>query len=666
LQVARRLATEFPDGVWLVELAPVGDPVALPDVAATALGVTPQPGFTILDSVAEAVAGRRMLVVLDNCEHVLDAAADLTAAVLARTPTVTVLATSREGLGLPGEHLWPVSSLDIDSNNGGSAVELFVERAQALRPAFSLADETDRAAVAEICRRLDGIPLAIELAAARTVSMNPSEVLARLSDRFRLLAGARRSPGRHQTLRHAVAWSYELLTAEERDVLDRCAVFAGGFDLAAAAELCAMANAYELLDVFDSLVRKSLMTTGQLGGHTRYGLYETIRLFAEEHMDPLAVAAVRDSHARYFAEQVQQWWTTWDSPDQRLALDWVEAEFANLRAGFYWAAHRGDLDTATRIAAHTAMFAMSLQRYEPVGWAEDLLDAATTGDVAQLPRLYTAASYCSQIGRPDMGVEYARRAIELERDPKYDRFAPSWTDFVEGTAHLNAGNVDLHAAKGRALVSRSGTERAADWAGLAWTLPVLGRSEEDRMLADEAVTAARQHGNPFGIAFALYLYGRAFAGVDADKAAEAYREALECAHRNHIAFFGALLVPDLARLEAEHGDIDGGLVLFDEALDAAQRAGSHTQVGLALGHLACVFRLLGRDEVAATIFGSSTRYPSIAIVPLLPEVVNQLCEALGQAAFDQCVAAGAAMDISDAVPYAREQIQTARDLGETT
>jgi hypothetical protein len=204
--------------------------------------------LTVVESVVEAVAGRRMLVVLDNCEHVLDAAAELTAMVLVRASTVSVLATSREGLALPVEHLWPVPSLDVDADGGGSAVELFVERAEAVRPGFSLDDESDRAAVVEICRRLDGIPLAIELAAARMVSMNPAEVLERLSDRFRLLAGARRNTGRHQTLRHAVAWSYDLLSVEERDVLGRCAVFAGGFDLAAAAQLCG-GNDDELFDV---------------------------------------------------------------------------------------------------------------------------------------------------------------------------------------------------------------------------------------------------------------------------------------------------------------------------------------------------------------------------------------------------------------------------------
>jgi len=459
LQVARRLAPEFPDGVWMIEFAPLGDPAALPDVAATALSITPEAGFTMLDRVVEALAGRRMLIVLDNCEHVLDAAAELTAAVLSGAPPVNVLATSREGLAVGGEHLWPVPSLDLDGDGGGSAVELFVERAEAVQPAFSLDDDADRAAVVEVCRRLDGIPLAIELAAARMVSMNPGEALERLSDRFRLLGGAQRSPGRHQRLRHAVAWSYELLSVQERDALGRCAVFAGGFDVSAATALSGVPDADDVLDLLDSLVRKSLMTAAQVSGHTRYGLYETIRLFAEEQIGRESFADARDRHARYFAEQVEGWWTTWDSPDQRLALDWVDVEFANLRAGFFWAEERGDIVIATKIAAHTAMFSLGLQRYEPAGWAEELLDAATAADVAQLPRLYTAASFCSQTGRPGTGLEYAGRATEFGRDPKYDPLDAWWAEATQALAHLNAGNVETGVAIHRGLASGTGLQR---------------------------------------------------------------------------------------------------------------------------------------------------------------------------------------------------------------
>jgi predicted ATPase len=666
MQVAGELVPEFDEGVWLVELAAVGDPAAVPDVVATALGVVPQPAMTVTDSIATALAGRRVLVVLDNCEHVLDAAAGLVEAVLARSASAKVLATSREGLRVGAECLWPVPSL-ASRDGDGAAVALFVERARAVVPRFALDDPATAATAAtvvEICERLDGIPLAIELAAARMVSMNPTEVLERLSDRFRLLAGARRSPGRHQTLRHAVAWSYDLLTVEERDVLARCAVFAAGFDAAAATELCDV-NEYELLDALDSLVRKSLMTTTQVGGHTRYGLYETIRLFAEEQIDPVSLAEVRDRHARYFAEQIEAWWTTWDSPDQRLALEWVDVEFANLRAGFYWAADHGDIVTATKIAAHTAVFAQSLSRYEPVGWAEELLAAATVADVPQLPRLYAAAAFCSQIGRPDSGREYARRAAELERDPKYDPFNPRWAGIMEALAHIMAGDLEMTVGTCRELASRTGLERVIGLAIQTFILPALGRGEEARALADGAVSAAREHGNPFWIAMALDAYGRAYAQTDADKALGAFRESLEIADRNHIAFFRAGVAADFARLVAE-GDLDEGLALFDEIVDAAHRGGSPTQVDLALADLAFVFRDLGRAEIAATVYGSSTRSSNIAGVTLLPELIEHLRDRLGEATFDECVATGAAMETADAVRFARQQIQTARDERETT
>ncbi|HEY4333366.1 MAG TPA: adenylate/guanylate cyclase domain-containing protein, partial [Ilumatobacteraceae bacterium] len=255
VHVAAELVPEFPGGVWLVELAPVGDPGAVPDAVATALGIIPQPGASMIVSIAEALAGRHLLVVLDNCEHVLEAIADLVDAILARSTTVTVMATSREGLRVGAEHLWPVPSLGVRDGAGSAAVELFMERARAVVPDFALSNPADGDAVMEICRRLDGIALAIELAAARMVSMTPVEVLARLNDRFRLLSGSRRGLERHQTLRHAVQWSYDLLTPDEHAVLGSCAVFAGGFDVGAVSAVSAALDDYAMLDVLDSLVR---------------------------------------------------------------------------------------------------------------------------------------------------------------------------------------------------------------------------------------------------------------------------------------------------------------------------------------------------------------------------------------------------------------------------
>jgi hypothetical protein len=227
LEVASRLIDEFPDGVWLFELAAVADPSAVPDAVSAVLGVTQQEGKTVAESVGAALEGRVRLLVFDNCEHLRDAAADLIETILAASATVRILATSRERLEVADEQLWSVPALDVDAGTGSSAVSLFVERAHSVSSSFSVAEAGDATAVVEICRRLDGIPLAIELAASRMASMSPVEVRDRLDHRFRLLVASRRGLGRHQTLRHAVAWSYDHLDDAEKALLERCSVFAG-------------------------------------------------------------------------------------------------------------------------------------------------------------------------------------------------------------------------------------------------------------------------------------------------------------------------------------------------------------------------------------------------------------------------------------------------------
>ncbi len=235
LEVAARSRNDFPDGVWVVELAAVGDPAAVPEAVAAVLGIIQQPGMSLADSVAAALEGRSRLLVFDNCEHVLDAAADLIEAILAHSSTVTILATSREGLRVRRRTTLAGAVAGRAHRCDSSAATLFVERAQR-RGARHLADApTTPSAVVEICRRLDGIPLAIELAASRMQSMTVTEVRDRLDDRFRLLVGSRRGLERHQTLRHAVQWSYDLLDDAEKTLLHSCSVFAGGFDLPARA-----------------------------------------------------------------------------------------------------------------------------------------------------------------------------------------------------------------------------------------------------------------------------------------------------------------------------------------------------------------------------------------------------------------------------------------------
>lgn len=353
IEVGARVADEFPDGVWFFELAAVTDPVAVADEVAAVLGITRQPGKSLAESVVAAQEGRVRLLVIDNCEHVLNAAANLVEGILAHSATVKVLATSREGLRAADEHRWPVSPLDVAAGMASAAVSLFLERAEAVSPSFSAADPREAAASVEICSRLDGIPLAIELAASRMASMTASDVCAHLGHRFRLLVGARRGLARHQTLRQAVAWSYDLLDDAEKSLLARCSVFSGGFDLQSA---CALAGAddvdeYAILELLDALVRKSLLGVDRSSGRARFSMLETIRQFAEEQLAASGAAAeVRAEHARYFAGRKSDFLELWDSPRKRHERDWFATELPNLRTAFRWAADQGDLDVAAALA----------------------------------------------------------------------------------------------------------------------------------------------------------------------------------------------------------------------------------------------------------------------------------------------------------------------------
>jgi predicted ATPase len=660
LQVAGELVPEFSDGVWLVELASVGDPGAVPDAVATALGVVQQPGMTVTDSIAVAMAGRRILVVLDNCEHVLDAAAALVNAVLARSASAKVLATSREGLRVEAEHLWPVPSLS-GGDGDGEAVALFVERARAVVPGFTLDDPVTAEAAIEICRHLDGIALAIELAAARTVSMSAVDVRGRLDDRFRLLAGARRGLERHQTLRQAIQWSFDLLDDAERPLLCRCSVFAGGFDAAAAATVCGTGlDEYEVLDLLDSLVRKSLVTIERRAGPARYGLLETIRQFAAEELAAAGTSdEVRDRHAAYFADQVVAQLDVSQSPNCRSALDWLDAELPNLRAAFRWAVDRGDLVIAATIAAHTTMLGLSRQRFEPVGWAEEIVEAATDADVRQLPCLYTAASVCEYMGRPEDAVRYAQIAIALEAAGRYDYFEGSNSSRIrEAEAHRFAGRNDRRLEIYRSLAAESGPDRAVGLAFLLYVLPEVGQGDEARAIADEALAAARTSGSPITIAYTLHGYGRAFAETEPERGLGAMRLAIAAAQEQGLGFFEALFARDLASVEAAYGDRDEALRLFDIAIETFYRAGNGGSLALTLSYVTMFLDDIGQAVIAATVHGASSRFAAINTLPKLPTTVEHLRLVLGETEFTRCVAAGAEMEPADAVRYARQQIET--------
>src|ERR1700733_8824580 len=332
VQIAGQLSGEFGDGVWYVDLAPITDPQLVPVTVARALGLPDQPGRSTMDTLTRFLADRQMLVVLDNCEHLLDASATLVNTLLATAPALTLLTTSREPIGVPGEVSWRVPSLSLRTE----AIDLFTDRARHARPEFVVTDD-NAAVVAEICARLDGLPLAIELAAARVRALSLAEILESLHDRFRLLTGgARTAVRRQQTLRASVDWSHALLTEPERVLFRRLSAFLGGFDLDAAQTVAGGGDIqrYQVLDQLTLLVDKSLVVTDNTGAVTRYRLLETGRQYALEKLGESGEAdAVRSRHRDHYTALA----ALLDAPagiDYEQRIEQADTEIDNLRAAF--------------------------------------------------------------------------------------------------------------------------------------------------------------------------------------------------------------------------------------------------------------------------------------------------------------------------------------------
>ena len=425
LEVAARLKSDFPDGVWVIELAPVGDPAAVPEATAAVLGITPQAGLSLADSIAAVLEGRSRLLVFDNCEHVLDAAADLIETILEHSSTVRILATSREGLGVADEQLWPVPALDVDAGVDSEAATLFVERAQHVAPEIALSADDSAGAVVEICRRLDGIPLAIELAASRMLSMTVTEVRDRLDDRFRLLVGSRRGLERHQTLRHAVQWSYDLLDDAEKALLNRCSVFAGGFDLASACAVTGADDEFATLDLLDALVRKSLLVADRSSVRTRFSMLETIRQFAEEQLVASGEADERPHRAcPLFRGTGSRCARPLGQPATTRVLRLVHLELANLRTAFRWAADHDDLDSAAAIAVCATILGSWVEQFEPGAWAEEIIEPAREASTSTTgPAVRDGGQVLRGRSRFDDGIRYAEAGSASNRQRTFRRGA---------------------------------------------------------------------------------------------------------------------------------------------------------------------------------------------------------------------------------------------------
>ena len=605
LELARSLRESVPDGVWLVELAAASDPAGVPQALAatlglgegTSLGVGGESSRPLADKLVDYLRGRELLVVLDNCEHLIEACAQVAERVLQSAPRVRFLATSRERLGVGGEALLPVPPLGVPGAQEltpeqvarSDAVQLFVERATAVRPAFVL-DASTAPAVSGICRRLDGIPLALELAAARVRILPPLQIAARLNDRFSLLtSGSRGTLPRHQTLRAAIDWSHGLLAGPERDLFGQLSVFAGGFTLEAAEEVCRTGGGGPdgVLESLSRLVDQSLVVSEDRG-HARFRMLETIHRYARERLAESGTAEeFQRRHAESFLRLAEQAEPMIRGPQQATWLRRLQADHDNLSAAIDWALRR-DPEVAVRLTSALAYFWLIGRRRSEIRQrlAEAAEVARGASPASRARALVWAAQLANVEARPDQAAAQAREAYELLKGAG-DAW---WVAMCEAILGLTVGfSGDIGPAGDLLAASRARFEALGDTWGAALASMFLGyaatfaaRHERAATLARESLDGFRAAGDQWGQTMALELLGLLARHRGAfDDAVTAYEEALgvvrDLGLRDEVPF----LLADLGDLQVHLGNFETAAILHKEALDLAQDLGARDAVALA-------------------------------------------------------------------------------------
>ena len=634
LQALADLVDEFPDGVWVVELAGLADPALVVQETASALGLreesdplttgTPPTGGptptggngSLLTRLGEYLETKGMLLMVDNCEHVIEASATLVDTILRSCPNLRILAASREALGIAGETTYRVPSLSLPDPKNLPPVEnltmyealsLFIDRTTAAQPGFRVTND-NAPAIAGICHRLDGIPLAIELAAARVKVLSVEEIMARLDDRFRLLTGGSRTAlPRQQTLRAAIDWSYNLLSEPERLLFNRLSVFMSGWTFTAAEAICpgeGIEN-YEVLDLLTSLVDKSLVVTEEEVGKTRYHLLETVRQYTrDELLESGEAESLRDRHLDWFLGLAEESEPELRGPDQVEWLDRLEVEHDNLRAAIEWSLGREETEKGLRIAGSLWWF-WFVRSYWGEGneWLEKTTSGVKGGSATVRARALNGAGFLA-LSQFDLGrvVELGEEILSLARETG-DKKVIAGSLRTSGFGTILQGD---H-GQGKALFeeSLSLSREAGDKWEIAFSLFLLGnvasiQGEYGRVveLGEEGLSLFREVGDKWGIAQALGVLGEvAFNQGDYDRAKELFEESLtlsrELGSKGSIA--GWLLY--LGRVALIQGDYDRAKELFEESLTLFRELGGKIRVASSL-------RLLGR---VATAQGNNKR-----------------------------------------------------------
>ena len=618
VHVAAELAGEFGDGVCYVDLAPITHPDVVPVTAARALGLPDQPGRSTLDTLVQHLRDRHTLLMLDNCEHLIDASAALVAALLGAAPRLTVLATSREPLGVSGEAAWQVPSLSLSND----AIELFADRARLARTGFTV-DDDNAGAVTEICRRLDGMPLAIELAAARVRVMSLTEIVDSLHDRFRLLTGGSRiAVRRQQTLRASVDWSHALLTDTERILFRRFAVFLGGFDLDAAQAVTGADGVarYQVLDQLTLLVDKSLVVAENTGGRTRYRLLETVRQYALEKLGESGEAdAVRSRHCDYYTSMA----VLLDAPartDYEQRLDQVEVETDNLRSALGWNLENFDTEGALSLASSLQPLWLTRGRMlEGRAWFDTVLaeDDPNNLEVPAAARARALADTAMLNLWVGGSMDRAERALAIARelgDPALLARALTACGFIAGAIVYNAETAQTYYSEAmvyaRRLDDRWSLSQILAWqanTGVNVGDPIAARAagEEGRDLADAIGDRPNSRWCRLSLAFAQLMEG------DVNGAVAGFRGvAAEC-EADHDELLKPVSRMGLGVALAYRGEFDAARAAADTALEISSGLDDYFP---GMGHAAAATAALAAGDVSAAHDASERAYQHFSVV----------------------------------------------------
>jgi non-specific serine/threonine protein kinase len=687
LAVAGDVVDGFADGVWLVELAPLADPLLLPQAVATALGVREQPPRPILNTLVASLRSRQLLLVLDNCEHLVEACAHVADAMLRSCPDVRLLATSREPLGVQGEITWRVPSLAVrDLQQARSleelarspAVQLFVDRTQAVRPAFVLTHQNGKA-IAQICRRLDGLPLGIELGAARMRSLGVDQLLERLDAHVGVLVGASRTaPSRQQTLQATLDWSYALLTPTERVVFRRLAVFASGCSLEAAEMVCAgdAFDGAEILELLSRLVDKSLVVMEECDGRARYRLLEPVRQYAQEQLQATGeLAAVQERHAGFFLALAEQWagWTR-----GARTFDMEELEQDNLRTALRWCVDHGAADMGLRMA-RGCMFFWNQRTALAEGrmWLSLLLKlpGAEQPTVARAAALGCSGLIAMRHGDfalaralHEQGLATARQVGDLAQ--LYSNLQDAgWSALYRGEYRPAQTSFEEAVATARTV---------GDLVCEAWGLCCIGtvaEFEADAATAgaygEKALSLAKSLDEPWLMGMALSILGHAtFAQGDVAPARRQTEEGLAVLRRVGHQWGMAYALDNLGHIAVVQEQHAEAQARFAESLTLSQEAGDVNGTAQSLDGLAAVAAARGQQERAFLLIGAAAALRESIDAPLHPlgrerrnRWLNALRRTVGEDAFTQAWARGHALTLDEGVALAFEETRPAAGAG---